>query len=58
MKITEKDENGDYVTYEGLGEYTLGKLFDKIGCSGCLFIILFIIYIIYKISCYKYKKLR
>ena len=30
MKITEKDENGDYVTYEGLGEYTLGKLFDKI----------------------------
>ena len=39
MKITEKDENGEYITYDDLTEYTFGKLLDKIGCSGCLVII-------------------
>ena len=48
MKITEKDENGEYITYDDLTEYTLGKILNKIGCQGCLVIIAIIGYIILK----------
>ncbi len=48
MKITEKDENGEYITYDDLTEYTLGKILNKIGCSGCLAIIGIIGFIILK----------
>lgn len=40
MKITRKQENGEYVTYEGVGEYLNGRFLEKYGCTGCCLAVL------------------
>ena len=45
MKITEKDKDGDYITYENANEYIAGQILKKHGCIGCLVALAIIIVI-------------
>ncbi len=44
MKITKKDKNGDYVTYEGCFETFVAEF----GCSGVIFAILVSLFVLSK----------